>query len=228
MNPSFARGLVLAGALLGAVAAEAVAQDARSRPARTVVPAAFPRWDAGGSLGLLVISTSDSGNSWDGWDQKADYRFDVGRYWTTHLKTEVAVSTSNPWRDYDVRPVAPGVPAPYAYDIIDRHLYYRGPGDHLAVSREHLHAPVCQRRREGRRAPGASPTRRRPYRPGPPGYAVPALDERRHVVTGRPFAAGGFKSYISRSVFVRTEGRLGFAQDGIRQVSMLAGVGVDF
>ena len=116
MNPSFARGLVLAAALLGAVAPEAAAQDVRSGSARTVVPAAFPRWDAGGSLGLLVISTSDTGNSWNGWDQKADYRFDLGRYWTTHLKTEVAVSTSNPWRDYDVRPVAPGVPAPYFYD----------------------------------------------------------------------------------------------------------------
>ena len=46
--------------------------------------------------------------------------------------------------------------------------------------------------------------------------------------SARPFIAGGFKSYITRAVFVRTEARLAFLQDGVRQVSLLAGVGADF
>ena len=59
-------------------------------------------------------------------------------------------------------------------------------------------------------------------------YTVTPLEEERMTVTARPFVAGGFKSYVSRSVFVRTEGRLAFASDGVRQVSVGIGMGVDF
>lgn len=229
MNQPFARALILAGAVLGAAVAPAAAQDAPSRSDRSLVPAKFPRWDAGGSLGLLVVSTSDSGSSWGGWDQKADYRFDVGRYWTTHLKTEVAVSTTNPSDDYEtVSFVMPGVAYPFAYDTIDRQMHTVAPaitwqfrentfmhpyvsgGVKIGLLQEHRYRDVAT------------------YRSGTVSYPVPALDERRTVVLARPFVAGGFKSYVSRSVFVRTEGRVAFAQDGVRQVSIMAGVGVDF
>ena len=66
------------------------------------------------------------------------------------------------------------------------------------------------------------------YRSNGVSYPVSALDERQTVVKARPFVAGGFKSYVSRSVFVRTEGRWAFAYDGIRQFSMLIGMGADF
>jgi hypothetical protein len=66
------------------------------------------------------------------------------------------------------------------------------------------------------------------YRLGPQGAQVPPLDERTTRVLTRPFIAGGFKSYISRSAFVRTEGRVGLGAGGPRQISILAGVGFDF
>jgi len=66
------------------------------------------------------------------------------------------------------------------------------------------------------------------YRFGAQGALVPPLDERTTRVLARPFVAGGFKSYLSRSVFVRTEGRVGVGPTGPRQVSILAGVGFDF
>ena len=66
------------------------------------------------------------------------------------------------------------------------------------------------------------------YRFGPQGVLVPPLDERTTRVLARPFIAGGFKSYISRSVFVRSEGRVGVGSTGPRQISILAGVGFDF
>ena len=67
------------------------------------------------------------------------------------------------------------------------------------------------------------------YRPGSPGHTtVPGRDERSTELLARPFIAGGFKSYITRAVFVRTEARLAFLQDGVRQVSLLVGVGTDF
>ena len=128
MTQSFARTFILAGAILGAAVAPAAAQDVPPRSGRSLVPADFPRWDATGSLGLLVVSAADTGVSWDGWEQKADYRLDVGRYWTPHLKTEVAFSTSNPSRDYEtVRLVVPGVAAAFAYDEVDRQLYTVAP-----------------------------------------------------------------------------------------------------
>ena len=209
---------------------EAAAQTPPAPPARSIVPAAFPRWDVSGSMGMLNISTADSGRSWRGWDQRFEYRADLGRYWTTHARTELSVGTSNGWEDYEVAPFpVPGVPAPiYAATDIERrlttvapavtwqfrenafmHPYVSG-GVKIGILEEHrLRTPDL-------------------YRFGPQGALVPPLDERTTRVLARPFVAGGFKSYISRSAFVRTEGRVGVGSTGPRQVSILAGVGFDF
>ena len=209
---------------------QAAAQNPSRPEPRSLVPAVFPRWDVSGSLGMLNISTADSGRSWRGWDQRFEYRADLGRYWTTHARTELSVGTSNGWEDYDVAPFpVPGVAAPiYAATDIERrlttvapaftwqfrensflHPYISG-GVKLGILEEHrVRTPDL-------------------YRFGPQGVLVPPLDERTTRVLARPFAAGGFKSYLSRSVFVRTEGRVGVGPSGPRQVSILAGVGFDF
>jgi hypothetical protein len=227
---SLVPSLVLAGVLLGAAGSPAEAQQAAPpRSDRSLVPATFSRWDASGSLGLLAITTSDTHRSWGGWEQKADYRFDLGRYWTPHLKTDVAVTAAHPWEDYESEPLAiPGVSLPYAYTSIDRRLFMAAPavtwqfrentfmhpyasgGVKIGVLHEHRHREASTQRF------------------GAVSYAVPPVDERRTTVVARPFIAAGFKSYMSRAVFTRTELRLGFAQDGVRQVSVIAGVGVDF
>jgi hypothetical protein len=214
--------------LLAVRAMPASAQDVQIR-SHSLVPATFPRWDAGGSIGLLSVTTSESRKSWNGWDQNAEYRFDLGRYWTTHLKTDVAVTTNNMWSDWrSERLPVPGVPTAYAYTQIDRqwfgvapavtwqfrentfmHPYVSG-GVKVSVLEEHSFRDATTQRS------------------GAISYPVPGLDERRTLVLARPFVAGGFKSYINRSVFVRTEGRVAFAQDGVRQVSAVIGVGVDF
>ena len=228
MTHSFRPTIVLAAAILAAAGAQAGAQDIAVR-SRSLVPVTFPRWDASGSIGFLAVTTSDTRRSWGGWEQKADYRFDLGRYWTTHFKTDVAVTTSNPWNDYesDVVTIA-GVPRAYAYNTIDRHLHAVAPaltwqfrentfmhpyvsgGVKINVLNEHRY-----RNDDTYRFSGAS-------------YPVPDLDERRTVVFAHPFVAGGFKSYISRSIFTRTEARVAFARDGVRQVSVIVGVGGDF
>jgi hypothetical protein len=221
---------VLATVLLAAAAVPAGAQQASpAGPARSLVPRAFPRWDASGSVGLLAIAATDTHRSWGEWEQKVDYRFDLGRYWTTHLKTDVAVTTAHPWEDYEYEPPAlPGTAAPYVYTAVDRRLFMAAPavtwqfrentfmhpyvsgGVKIGVLQEHRYRPASTQR------------------VGPISYPVPPLDERSTTILARPFVAGGFKSYISRAVFTRTELRLGFAQDGVRQVSVVAGVGVDF
>jgi len=228
VTQSFRRIIVLAAAILAAAGAQAGAQDIAAR-SRSLVPATFPRWDASGSIGFLAVTTSDTRTSWGDWEQKADYRFDLGRYWTTHFKTDVAVTTSNPWNDYESEVVTiAGVPRAYAYNTIDRHLHTVAPavtwqfrentfmhpyvsgGVKINVLNEHRYRNDDTYRFSGVSSP------------------VPDLDERRTVVFARPFVAGGFKSYISRSIFTRTEARVAFAQDGVRQVSVIVGVGGDF
>jgi hypothetical protein len=225
----FHRAIVLAAACLTLPAGAAVAQNAPLFN-RSLVPATFPRWDAGGSIGFLAVKSSDTRTTWADWEQKAEYRFDLGRYWTTHLKTDVAVSASNAWQDYESADLSlPGVPRGfYAYNAIDRQLFNVAPaftwqfrentfmhpyvsgGVRVGVLHEHRYSD--------------SDT----VRIGSITYPVPVVDERRTLLLARPFFAAGFKSYISRSVFVRTEGRAGFAQDGMRQLTGIIGVGADF
>jgi len=226
----FARILALTGALLAVAATQAAAQDSLLRAPRTLVPAAFPRWDAGASLGLFAMTTKETETSWHGWEQKAEFRADIGRYWTTHLKTEVAVSASNAWHDYDAEPFpVPGLPLPvYTYVDFERRLYSLAPGVTWQFRENSFMHPYVSGGvklgllREHRVRETVT------YRAGSLGDTVPELDERSTHVLARPFIAGGFKSYVTRAVFVRTEGRLALLQDGVRQVSVLAGMGTDF
>jgi hypothetical protein len=217
--------LILAGIVAAAWAAPAAAQDTT----RSLKPATFPRWDLGGSIGSLTVTNTEIASTWGTWHQKTEFRVDGGYYWTTHLKTDVSVSTSNQWQDYEtVRFNVAGIPNAYAFDEITRqfisvspavtwqfrenqfmHPYVSG-GVRIGLLHEHL-----VRQAETLRS-------------GTLGYTVTPLDERRTEVVARPFLAGGFKSYVSRRVFARTEARLAFAHDGIRQVSVVAGIGVDF
>jgi hypothetical protein len=225
---SFHRAIVLAAACLTLSAGAASAQNGPTST-RSLVPATFPRWDAGGSIGLLTVTTSESLNSWNGWDQKAEYRFDLGRYWTTHLKTDVAVTTSNMWSDWrSERLPVPGVSTAYAYTQIDRRFFGVAPAVTWQFRENSFMHPYVSGGVKAVLIDEHSFRDATTQRSGTIGYQVPGLDERRTVVFARPFVAGGFKSYINRSVFVRTEGRVAFAQDGVRQVSAIVGVGVDF
>jgi hypothetical protein len=194
------------------------------------VPVAFPRWDAGTSVGLLSVTAPESGGSWTGWEGAAELRADVGRYWTTHLKTEVGVGTSTAWSNFESEfiPAEGTTPPGWAYTETRRRLYTVAPavtwqfrentfmhpyvsgGVKLGIARDHLDREAAI------------------VRTGNTSYASARTEEDRTTLLARPFVAGGFKSYLSRSVYVRTEGRLAFAQDGIRHVSLLAGIGVDF
>jgi len=210
---------------------QAAAQPPSTVPSRSLVPATFPRWDLSGSLGLLNIATRDAGSAWrawDVWDQKFEYRAGVGRYWTTHLRTELSVGTSNGWDDFDVAafPV-PGVAAPvYAFTNVERRLTTVAPAVtwqfrentfmHPYVSAG-VQAGILQEHRF--RSPDV-------FRSTV--ASVPPIDERTTTIVGRPFVAGGFKSYLSRSAFVRTEGRVALASTGPQQVSIVAGIGFDF
>ena len=59
MTHSLHRAFVLAAACLTLSAGAAGAQNAPAAN-RSLVPATFPRWDAGGSIGFLAVKTSDT------------------------------------------------------------------------------------------------------------------------------------------------------------------------
>jgi hypothetical protein len=219
--------------LLAVGTTQAAAQAIAQVPSRSLVPATFPKWDVSGSLGLLNVALDRDRRlqPWRGdWDHKFEYRADAGRYWTTHLKTELTVGTSNRSQDTEVETLPPGGPSSpiYAYTNVERRTTMLGPsfiwqfGENAFVHPYvggGLQVWILQQHRL--RTPDI-------YRYGGLGPPVPPLDERSTTVVGRPFVSAGFKSYISRSVFVRTEARAAFSSRGTRQVSMLAGIGVDF
>lgn len=223
----------LRGALVAVLvltwAAQAAAQNLVG-PSRTLVPAVFPRWDLSGSLGMQNIAAGRNPEPWrSAWDHKLEYRADVGWYWTTHLKTELTASTSTLSHDYEVETFPSGASSPvYAYTNVERRVTLLGPGVTWQFGENAFVHPyvtggvqlwIVQQHRF--RSPDT-------YRFGPSASQVPPIDDRTTTVLGRPFVAGGFKSYISRKAFVRSEARAAFSSAGTRQLSITAGIGVDF
>ena len=194
------------------------------------MPATYPRWDAGGAFTTLTMSAAENGSSWNESDTRGEFRADIGRYWTTHVKTEVAVGTSTRWTYFasEAYPL-PGVPTPaYAYIDVERQLVSVGPAVTWQFRENTFMHPFVSggvklgMRREHREARSST------IRVGSLNYPVPPIDERTTTVTARPFVAAGFKSYVSRSVYVRTEVRGAFASDGLRQLALGLGMGMDF
>ena len=228
MTHPFRRSFV-AVVLLAASASHGAAQHL-SLPSRSLVPAVFPRWDLSGSLGLMNIAIRRNEEPWRGdWDHKLEYRADVGRYWTTHFKTEFTAGTTNRFDDYEVDTFPSGSPSPvYTYTFVERRVTTLSPALTWQFGENAFVHPYVS---GGIEAWVVQQHRVRPpetYRIGASSSPVPAIDERTTTVVGRPFVAGGFKSYISRKTYVRSEARTAFSSRGVRQLSVLAGIGVDF
>ncbi|NOT27298.1 MAG: hypothetical protein HOP16_14490 [Acidobacteria bacterium] len=217
---------VLAAVLTFLISASAVAQESGS------APPALPKWDIAGGLGLLYLRSGELFSPCtcgvDYWDQTAEFRIDFGRYWTEHIKTSVSVGLSPDFDDYEtrilqidgidryvgneraarVRTVSPSVTYQFLSNTF-MHPYVSG-GVRVAVVDEHRFREPSTYQFSGVR------------------YAVPRLDERRTLVLAKPFLAAGAKSYLSDTAFVRSEILTAFRSDGITQVSLHLGVGLDF
>ena len=66
------------------------------------------KWDSGASFGLFWGDGFDAdgqGNDEGPW---VAYQFDLGRYWGTHLKTDVGVILTPERNDYDFEPFPAG------------------------------------------------------------------------------------------------------------------------
>jgi hypothetical protein len=222
------------GIILGwlACASLLVATDllAQTGQPLTLAPVDPPRWDAGGGVGLLYLH-QPAERAYSGWDVHGEIRFDLGYYWTNHLKTEVGVSLPQAWWRYqnDVLTV-PGSSVPvYTFSERRERLTSLTPGlTYQFFENSFAHPYVSAGLRVGILE---SRVERFGYS-GPRGGATPPVtipvDPATTSVEIHPFLAAGFKSYFNSRTYVRSEALTVPAPAGKQQLSFRLSFGVDF
>ena len=208
----------------------ASAQDFPRTSGVTLSPASLSRWDAAAHVTWLGQRMSQP-QDWDRWYGVASGGGDIGYYWTPHLKVEFDVATSTEGESYSYEQIpVPGAPFPpfierdHAFHVTTAALGlnvqffenawfhpFIGAGVELRREREHVRttAPLVITR-DGR------------------AVSLAAEDETRVRYGGRPFVATGFKGYVSERVFIRTDVRTAWSDDGLTGMAWRTGVGVDF
>jgi hypothetical protein len=191
----------------------------------------YPKWDAGGSWGLIFTNHDDL-RSFDDNDPGASaLNVDVGRYFTTHLKADVGVMWSQShYADSRLIPIAGFPPENY-------YLQYAS----ITIRPTSVSAGLTYQFRENelmhpyvsagvRTIWQAIHTERQPFRVTLRGvrYDIPAVDERDSSVLARPYVAVGCKSYFNRWVFMRSELLAALGPKVYSHTTLRIGAGVDF
>lgn len=213
------------------IASDALAQQVDSRG----IP--YRPWDLNASVGLHISDTRDAGAPDNGgFDEGTNgtgaFGLDVGRYWNSHLKTEVGVMIRPDWTSYGQPPArTPGGVSGYAWTrtrIAQTQLSLGGTwqflentfahpyltaGARLGIVRAHEVTEGSVWVYDGRTSTA---------------YPVEPSERRSTRLLMRPYVAGGFKSYFNERVFVRPEIATAFNSDGASQWTFRVGFGVDF
>lgn len=208
--------------LLGLLALLALAPDASAQQPAPL--AAIGRWDVAGQLALLNRNKSDLGQQWDHWYAAPLVEGSAGHYWTPHFKTEVDFATAGQgtidgvedmrYREHTLREST--VAATAVYQFFDNQWVHPFVGAGLEVAREH-HVADSLPASIATFPVTTPPVTRRP---------IPAIDNVSYSV--RPVMAGGFKFYVSQTVFMRTEVRTSFSTQRPLAIQWRGGVGIDF
>lgn len=188
----------------------------------------MPKWDVGGGFGLLAARSGEFTspcNCWgEYWQQTAEYRFDVGRYWTTHFKTGLSLGMSPELNGYENGAlVVNGISRFVSNERTARVMTLAPAATYQYFENSFLHPYVTG----GARVSVIDEHRFRHHFSAVP-YPVPPLDERRTIVLARPFVAAGAKSYVNEQAFIRSEALVALGGKGITQVTLHVGVGIDF
>ena len=189
------------------------------------------RWDAAGHVTWLGEHRPDQLFEWDRWFGVASGGGSVGYYWTSHLKTELDVSTSTRGELYSFETIpVPGSTTPL---FLEREHEFRittasagltgqffenawfhpflGAGVELVRERTHIESVASTFAPRDPRAAALVPP-----------------DETRVRYSSRPYAAAGFKVYVSERAFIRGDLRTSWSADGLSALAWRSGVGVDF
>src|SRR5262245_48501790 len=190
----------------------------------------LPKWDAGFGVGLLFGNglVREGERNWD--DSIGEVHFAAGRYWTTHLKTDVGVMIPKKRHLYDYAPVL-GITDPFAGYVATEttrtvtaasaaltYQFFENDFVHPYVSGD-LQAAFAHDHIE-RQPQVVTINRVR--------QTFPGLDERTTSVLLRPFAAVGCKSYLNSHTFVRSELLAAAGGRGFSHAVVRLGFGVDF
>jgi opacity protein-like surface antigen len=217
-------GLLLAVIL---TASSAAAQDA---PIVSLAPGDPARWDAAVYAGWRGVDKSDIAPEWNEWYEAASFGASAGYYWTPHLKIELDVSaTTDGTVLVQEQIVVPGAPFPLfrygehrfrstsvsggaLYQFAENTWFHPFVGGGVESVRERAlltvqEQPLCQR---------------------VPCAPVPLPGETSISYRARPFAAAGFKWYMTERAFFRSDIRSTFSTAGAEAVTWHAGIGVDF
>jgi hypothetical protein len=213
------------------------ALSAAGAAGQTPTSGVLPRADAGAYVGMFGANKSEL-DGFDDWYKRTWYGgLSAGYYWTEHLKTEVDLSATSRGEIYEIpRPVGPGTSVfagPVEHDFTTRRVAV---GQHYQFFHNAWFHPTVG---GGVAFTWETTERTRPAvyahdRPGPDGrvpqprLVEPARREGPETDHGAmAFAATGFKAYVSRRGFFRSDLHVAFA-DRIEDVAVRFGFGVDF
>jgi hypothetical protein len=218
---------IVAGILLAASPASPQSIDGDGVP--------FRHWDFDASVGLHISDAIDSGEAGnlfvESWSATAAVSGGVGRYWTSHWKTEVGVVNYPRDNGFGQEPVP--LPAGVAYAFYRAQIQRRqlvAAGTYQFLENVFAHPYLSAGTRVGFvNIHKVRDTRVSVYNGRTETvYQLPPLDQRETLVQVRPFLAGGFKSYFNERAFVRSELSTSFSRRGLSQFVMRLGFGVDF
>ncbi len=200
--------------------------SAGAQPAAPLV-----RADVLGTLGWLNVDKGDIA-SYDNWYHDSLFAgASVGWYWTDHLKTELDAGESTDAEVYRFEPVQVGPNTIYVNSrakvgttrvaVSQQYQFFRNAWFH-----PHLAAGIDwtweRTREEFEPAFFYDPGSRQPQ------AVLPGRSTARHTtVRVRPFAAAGFKAYMTPRAFFRSDVRLAL-RGGVDEVLWRFGLGVDF
>jgi hypothetical protein len=188
----------------------------------------FHKWDIGGSLGVLAASRSATGGfassicscdtlTWAG-------NFDVGRYFTQHLKAEAGILWTSKRHfngsddsyprtfpiTYTMREVDPrSVSVSFTYQFFENVFAhpYVSTGVRVTLFSEQTRTQVYY-----------------------PNFSVPptVTTSSRKFTQARPFVAAGYKTYFNERLFMRPEVLVAFDENGASHGTVRLGFGIDF
>jgi hypothetical protein len=196
----------------------------------------FRPWDLHGAFGFHVGEqsdvVSDPDELYDNWEPAWAVSFDVGRYWTSHWKTEVGVSRLSSVQVFrsetGVAPTGERGDVFVTTHIAQTQMMISGTYQFLDNTFAHPYVSAGARvgilDRESFRSPYLYYFDNTVYRAIP----IPPEQHSDIAVRVRPFVAVGSKSYFSERVFIRPEMIVAFNPSGLSQFGLRLGMGIDF
>jgi hypothetical protein len=186
------------------------------------------KWDTNASFGFIWGDVTGEDRNYDE-DPNVAYNVDLGRYWSTHFKTDFGLLLTPERQFYDFTSISRADPiggftfiegehrltavsAAATYQFFENEFMhpYVSAGVQIGALREHRH-----------RAESV-------YTVGRVSTTVPALDERSTTTLVRPFVALGAKSYFNERTFIRSELAVAAGPRGFSHALLRLGFGVDF